>query len=96
MKYRTLVKGTAHVLKAQLSERDHRIAALEVRIARLEAGGAKSFADCFKGVWSAGARYSRGELALRDGACWMCLRDTSGNRPGDDSAAWLLIAKSTR
>ncbi len=85
-----LTAGIHDYLGKAFSPVNARIAALESRIALLEAREAKGLADAYKGAWMVG-HYKRGALVTRNGHLWLCLTD-SDSRPGD-GPQWKMIVR---
>jgi hypothetical protein len=74
-------------------ETDAKIAALEAKLARVEAAAA---GFRFLGLWREGERYAPGDVVSIP-ACgiYRCTRDTMA-RPDHDGVGWELLAKSGR
>jgi hypothetical protein len=71
-----------------------RCAALEVKIARLEAAlEQKNFASV--GVLKGGATYNANSFVTDRGSIWFC-RQTTKERPGDGNTSWVLACKGGR
>jgi hypothetical protein len=70
-----------------LESRDARIAALERRIAEVEA---VQKAARYRGTWQPGERYEKGNLATHAGSLWAAIDDSPG-KPG--VSGWQLAAK---
>src|SRR5687767_8440411 len=81
------MKGTVDLLQKKMS-------ALQARIDTIEAGRAKTLADCYRGPWNSGVAYPRGTLVTDRGSCWLCIHDTAA-RPGE-TGDWRLIVKAGR
>jgi hypothetical protein len=64
------------------------IAPYEQRIAALEARG-------YKGLYSPGAAYAKGDHVTFDGSLWIA-RDATTETPGDGATRWQLAAKRGR
>jgi hypothetical protein len=72
-----------------------RIAALELKIARLEATiEQRNFA--YLGVWKEGKVYGPGSFVTFSGAIWHCNQHHTTTRPGDGNVGWSLAVKSGR
>jgi hypothetical protein len=50
-----------------------------------------TIADAYRGLWTPGVDFKRGDLCTADGSLWMAQVDTTA-KPGSDSA-WRLIVK---
>ncbi len=72
-----------------------RCAALEAKLATVEAAGTKTIADSYDGVFRRGASYERGRIVTWDGSMWVAIRDTA-NEPGHDDSGWRLCVKRGR
>ena len=59
---------------------------LAARLATIEARGEL----VYRGTWTNGVLYRRGNFATHGGSCWSCLEDTTTAPPG---AAWQLAVK---
>lgn len=92
-----VLAGVAAAMKQEIEKiaaafevhRDKRLA-LEARVEALEKGG--NLADCYRGTWSEGEHYKRGELATDGGSLWLCLSSTA-ERPSKSPTCWRLISK---
>lgn len=62
------------------------VAPLAERLAAIEGRGEL----VYRGVWTAGVLYQRGNFATHGGSCWACIQDTTTTPPG---AAWVLAVK---
>lgn len=86
------IRGIAPVIRSELDQRDVRIAALERRIADLEARPRM----VYRGTWAPDAVYGIGEYATDHGSVWHCNAAAgTRERPGN-SAAWTLAVKRGR
>jgi hypothetical protein len=88
--------GLLGIITRAFRGRDRRLCALEERLASLEVRMKErpaNLADYFKGPYIEGTLYRRGEMALRQGACWLSLTDQNDGLPGQ-SETWRMISKS--
>lgn len=71
-------------MNARNQERNAKIASLEARVTAIEDRGVE-----YKGVFTPGQEYRRGDACTMDGALWIAKRKTTG-RPGVDFDGWQL------
>lgn len=59
---------------------------------------ARTFADSYRGVFSAGESYTRGEFTTFDGCLWLAVDNTEAKpgKGGEDATGWRLVAKRGR
>jgi hypothetical protein len=76
-------------IKGERTRTDAKIAALEIRLAALEARPEIKYC----GAYAGGETYQAGSLASRRGGLWLALRETQA-APGTDPEGWRLIVKS--
>jgi len=88
---RGLLKATARTMREQLEKRDAQIAALEKRLAALEAR--KGFA--YRGVWSEDETYEPDDFVTHQGSLWHTDCETR-ERPGVPGSPWQLAVKRGR
>lgn len=86
-----LVKGLGQAMRDTYGRR---IDALEQRLKALEAGGAKSLIDAYRGTYKDGEQYQRGQLITHQGSLWFCGMDTN-SRPGT-GPHWTMAVKAGR
>lgn len=85
-----LVETLGQLAGDRLRGHDDRLAALEQRLAQVEA--TKGIA--YRGIWTEGTLYSRGDFATRGGSCWHANCETY-SKPGE-SPDWTLAVKCGR
>lgn len=85
-----LVETMGEAIGARLRGHDDRLAALERRLAQVEA--TKGIA--YRGIWTEGTLYSRGDFATSGGSCWHANCETY-SKPGE-SPDWTLAVKCGR
>ncbi len=78
--------------RARTEALEARLAAVEQKLADVEAAGTKSLADAFRGSFQLPQPYQRGALVVFDGSLWLCLSDVAGSKPGE-SSAWRLVCR---
>ena len=76
-------------MNARNIERNDKIAALEAKVAQLEA---RPFAK-WCGTFEDGKAYAECSMLTHKGGLWVATRDTA-QRPGDPSSGWRLCVKS--
>ena len=85
---KAMVDAVAPVIRAQKK----RIDALERRVAEAEAKALR-----YGGIYSRGITYAPNTLCTADGALWLSIRSTIGEKPGSgDACPWVLIQKAHR
>lgn len=82
-----LAKATREFFTKAMKSRDDRLAALEARLAQVEAGGIK-----YLGVWKPDTLYAKGSFATRQGSVWHANCETYAT-PGA-SPDWTLAVKA--
>jgi hypothetical protein len=86
--FREVVEKFTEQLNAKNIERNERIAALEQKVAQLEARPLPKWC----GVFEDGKAYSEASLITDRGSLWLATRDTA-QRPGDAGSGWRLVVK---
>jgi hypothetical protein len=77
-----ILEGTKALIAKELAPLRNRIAELERK--QVE----------FKGAYTRGAEYRRGDIAQRSGSAWLALRDDPGTPSENDG--WLQLSKAGR
>ena len=86
-----VAKALRALVRRAFQQRDERLGAVEMRLARLESR--PHFAYC--GVWSEGTDYRAGDAVTNDGSLWICRR-ACATEPGVDFDSWTLAVKRGR
>ncbi|WP_332716666.1 hypothetical protein [Pelagibacterium mangrovi] len=86
---RALASGLDDLADAIKGYIDRGFAAVEERLAAIEASGIK-----YSGTWQRAAEYSRGTVVTDGGSSWVALRASTGERPGTVPEAWQLMVKA--
>lgn len=76
-------------MNAKNRERNVKIAALEAKIAELEARPRLMY----RGVWKDGEPYEPGDVVTRSGSMWHCGKATKNSIPSEDHESWTLCVK---
>jgi hypothetical protein len=79
-------------LRQRLASTESIVVDLQLRFRALENRPALEY----RGVWSATDVYPRNVFVTCSGSIWASLRQTCGERPGDNKGAWMLACKRGR
>ena len=88
-----ILAGLMRMAGVAFSDATNHIAALEKRVADLEAQQSKGMQ--YRGIWRSSESYDRGDWITFRGSAWHCDRST-GQSPADDPTAWTLAVKRGR
>jgi polyhydroxyalkanoate synthesis regulator phasin len=84
-----MFRSVVYMAHGDMCATHKRITTLEQRIAELEKGAE------YRGIWSPGSSYIKGNSVTFQGGIWICKEDTD-SRPGTDSTWQLAVKRGSR